>query len=327
MAMSESAPRAAVALKELARKNEASSGTLRIMGLLLSSVSTCAPGRLDLRGRRERPDLRKVDIPPHRHYERWDATGLLLLVKPTSAGPSRGRSSCPRGPTRAKPVCSGLAAGRKGASTGCATRSGCCRAASVPEGGRVRDAGVAAQRRSQLPFTRRRPMKMEKLMSLLVGTMLVFAAASAAAQTPAPAAPPPPPPYGLPITLEQAKKVMVGAEAEAKKNNWNVVIAVLDSGGNVVMLQRMDGAQFGSIEVAREKAYSAVAFRRPTKLFQDLIEQGGVNMRLLRVSGLSPLEGGLPIIVDGKLVGGVGVSGVTSQQDAQIGRAGVEGLK
>src|SRR2546427_9232577 len=123
MAMSESAPRAAVALKELARKNEASSGTLRIMGLLLSSVSTCAPGRLDLRGRRERPDLRKVDIPPHRHYERWDATGLLFLVKPTSAGPSKGRSSCPRGPTRAKPVCSGLAAGRKGASTGCATRA------------------------------------------------------------------------------------------------------------------------------------------------------------------------------------------------------------
>ncbi len=168
-------------------------------------------------------------------------------------------------------------------------------------------------------------MKMEKLMSLLVGTMLVFAAASAAAQ--APAAAPAPPPYGLPITLEQAKKVMVGAEAEAKKNNWNVVIAVLDSGGNIVMLQRMDGAQFGSIEVAREKAYSAVAYRRPTKVFQDLIEQGGVNMRLLRLSGASPLEGGLPIIVDGKLVGGVGVSGVTSQQDAQIGRAGVEGLK
>src|SRR5438093_818085 len=187
------------------------------------------------------------------------------------------------------------------------------------------DAGVEGQRRSQLRFTRRRPMKMEKLMSPLVGTMLVFAAASAAAQTPAPAAPPPP--YGLPITLEQAKKVMVGAEAEAKKNNWNVVIAVLDSGGNVVMLHRMDGAQFGSIEVAREKAYSAVAFRRPTKLLQDLIEQAGLTMRLLRVSGLSPLEGGLPIIVDGKLVGGVGVSGVTSQQDAQIGRAGVEGLK
>jgi glc operon protein GlcG len=170
-------------------------------------------------------------------------------------------------------------------------------------------------------------MKMEKLMSPLVGTMLVFAAASAAAQAPAPAAPPPPPPYGLPITLEQAKKVVVGAEAEAKKNNWNVVIAVLDSGGNIVMLQRMDGAQFGSIEVAREKAYSAVAYRRPTKVFQDLIEQGGVHMRLLRLSGASVLEGGIPITVDGKLIGAVGVSGVTSQQDAQIARAGIEGLK
>src|SRR5437879_13314542 len=170
-------------------------------------------------------------------------------------------------------------------------------------------------------------MRIERLLSLVFGMALVLAASFASAQQPAAAPPPPPPPYGAPISLEQAKKVMVGAEAEAKKNNWNVVIAVLDSGGNVVMLHRMDGAQFGSIEVAREKAYSAVAFRRPTKLFQDLIEQGGVNMRLLRVSGLSPLEGGLPIIVDGKLVGGVGVSGVTSQQDAQIGRAGVEGLK
>src|SRR6058998_3171127 len=189
------------------------------------------------------------------------------------------------------------------------------------------DAGVEGQRRSQLRFTRRRPMKMEKLMSPLVGTMLVFAAASAAAQTPAPAAPSPPPPYGLPITLEQAKKVMVGAEAEAKKNNWNVVIAVLDSGGNIVMVQRMDGAQFGSIEVAREKAYSAVAFRRPTKAFDDALAQGGNNLRILRLPGASPLEGGIPIVVDGKLIGAIGVSGVTSAQDAQIGRAGIDNLK
>src|SRR5436190_21211551 len=162
-------------------------------------------------------------------------------------------------------------------------------------------------------------MKMERLLSPLIGAALVLAATTGSAQQPPAAAPPPPPPYGMAISLEQAKKIMAGAEAEAKKNSWNVCIVVLDSGGNVVMVQRMDGAQFGSIEVAREKAYSAVAFRRPTKAFQDLIEQGGVNMRLLRVSGLSPLEGGLPIIVDGKLVGGVGVSGVTSQQDAQIG--------
>jgi uncharacterized protein GlcG (DUF336 family) len=162
---------------------------------------------------------------------------------------------------------------------------------------------------------------MERLLSLVVGTVLVFAAASASAQQA------PPPPYGTPISLEQAKKVMTGAEAEARKNSWNVVIAILDSGGNVVMLHRMDGAQFGSIEVARDKAYSAVAFRRPTKVFEDLVGQGGANLRLLRLSGASPLEGGLPIVIDGKIAGGIGVSGVTSQQDAQIGRAGIEGLK
>jgi len=170
-------------------------------------------------------------------------------------------------------------------------------------------------------------MKLERLQSLVVGTVLMLAATSSvSAQQPA-AAPPPPPPYGPAITLEQAKKVMAGAEAEANKNKWNVVIAVLDSGGNLVMVHRMDGAQWGSIEVAREKAYSAVAFRRPTKVFQDLIEQGGGNMRILRLPGASPLEGGIPIVADGKLIGAVGVSGVTSQQDAQIGRAGIEAMK
>jgi uncharacterized protein GlcG (DUF336 family) len=140
-------------------------------------------------------------------------------------------------------------------------------------------------------------------------------------------APPPQVPYGAPISLEQAKKVIAGAEAEAKKNSWNVVIAVLDSGGHLVMLQRLDGAQLGSIDVAKEKAYSAVLYRRPTKMFQDLVGQGGANLRLLRLSGASPLEGGIPIIADGKLIGAVGVSGVTSQQDAQIARAGIEALK
>ena len=170
-------------------------------------------------------------------------------------------------------------------------------------------------------------MKAERLQSLVVGTVLILAAATAHAQQPAAAPPPPPPPYGAPITLEQAKKVMAGAEAEANKNTWNVVMVVLDSGGNLVMLQRMDGAQFGSIEVAREKAYSAVAFRRPSKAFEEALGQGGVNLRILRLPGASPLEGGLPIIVDGKLIGAVGVSGVLATQDAQIGRAGIEALK
>jgi glc operon protein GlcG len=169
-------------------------------------------------------------------------------------------------------------------------------------------------------------MRIERLVSLLVGTVLVLGASWASAQQPA-APPPPAPQYGPAITLEQAKKVMAGAEAEAKKNSWNVVMAVLDSGGNLVMLQRMDGAQFGSIEVAKDKAYSAVAFRRPTKAFDDALAQGGANLRILRVPGASPLEGGIPIVVDGKLIGAIGVSGVTSAQDAQIGRAGIENLK
>ena len=155
---------------------------------------------------------------------------------------------------------------------------------------------------------------------LLVLSLAVLAVEPALAQGP-------PPPYGTPISLEQAKKVLAGAEAEAKKNNWNVVIYVVDAGGQPVAMQRLDGTQFGSIDVARDKAYSAVAFRRPTKAFQDAIAQGGENMRILKLSGASPLEGGIPIVVDGKIIGAVGVSGVTSQQDAQIASAGIAALK
>ena len=159
---------------------------------------------------------------------------------------------------------------------------------------------------------------MTRILSLVVGTALLFVAASASAQAP--------PPYGLPITLDQAKKAMAGAEAEAKKNNWPVVIVILDSGGHPVMLQRLDNAQWGSVKVAREKARSAVALRRPTKALQDLIAQGGANLRLLNI-GYSVLEGGIPIVADGKIIGSIGVSGVTSQQDAQIAQAGVDALK
>jgi glc operon protein GlcG len=168
-------------------------------------------------------------------------------------------------------------------------------------------------------------MRMARLLSLAVVTVSLCASVPVGAQQPV-APPPPQIPYGAPISLEQAKKVIAGAEAEAKKNNWNVVIAVLDSGGHVVMLQRLDGAQLGSIDVAKEKAHSEVLYRRPTKMFQDLVGQGGANLRLLRLSGASVLEGGIPLIVDGKLIGAVGVSGVTSEQDAQIAQAGAEAL-
>ena len=161
-------------------------------------------------------------------------------------------------------------------------------------------------------------MRTARSLSLVVA-LLLFAAASASAQAP--------PAYGPAITLDQAKMVMAGAEAEAKKNNWGMVITILDSGGSVVMMQRMDGAPLGSIEVARDKAWSAVAFRRPTKVFEDAIAQGGANLRLLRLTGASPIEGGIPLMADGKIIGAIGVSGGTAPQDGQVAKAGVDGLK
>jgi glc operon protein GlcG len=140
-------------------------------------------------------------------------------------------------------------------------------------------------------------------------------------------APPPPPPYGAPITFDQAQKAMAAAQAEAKKNNWNVVIAIVDSGGHLVSLQRLDNTQYASIDIAKGKATTAVNFRRPSKALEDVIAGGGAGLRLLKVDGATPLEGGIPIVVDGKIIGGIGVSGVTSAQDAQIAKAGADSLK
>jgi uncharacterized protein GlcG (DUF336 family) len=126
------------------------------------------------------------------------------------------------------------------------------------------------------------------------------------------------------LTLEGAKKVAAAAEAEAKKNNWNVVIAVVDDGGHLVYLQRIDGTQTGSIDVAIQKARTAQAFKRPTKVFEDAIA-GGRNA-LLALHGALPLEGGLPIVVGGQLVGAIGVSGVKSTEDGQIAKVGADSL-
>jgi uncharacterized protein GlcG (DUF336 family) len=163
----------------------------------------------------------------------------------------------------------------------------------------------------------------ERLVSLVIALMIAHGDGVASAQTP----PPPPPAYGAPITLEQAKKVMAGAEAEAKKNNWGMAIIILDTGGHAVMMQRLDGTQLGSIDVAKDKAWSAVAFRRPTKAFEDAVSQGGANLRLLRVTGASPIEGGIPLMADGKIIGSIGVSGGTAPQDGQVAKAGVDALK
>jgi glc operon protein GlcG len=146
--------------------------------------------------------------------------------------------------------------------------------------------------------------------------------ASAGAQAPAP-----PPPYGPSITLEAAKKAMAAAEAEATKNNWNVVITIVDAGGHVVMMQRANNTQYASIRIAEGKARTAVEFRRPTKALEDTIAGGGAGLRLLSVEGATPLEGGVPIVVDGKIIGGIGVSGVASKDDAQIAMAGAAAAK
>jgi len=126
------------------------------------------------------------------------------------------------------------------------------------------------------------------------------------------------------LTLEAAKKIAVAAEAEARKNNWNVVIAVVDDGGHLVYLQRIDGTQTGSIDVAIGKARTSAAFKRPTKVFDELAKTRP------SITSISPnavlLEGGVPVMVGGQLVGAVGVSGVTSQQDAQIAEAGIAAL-
>ena len=154
---------------------------------------------------------------------------------------------------------------------------------------------------------------------------IVMAATTANAQQ-APSAPPTTP-YGPPITLAAAKKVMAAAEAEAVKNNWRMAIAILDSTGHLVMLHKLDNTQYGSIPVAEDKARSAVDFRRPTKVFEDLVAQGGLGMRSLALRGASPLEGGLPIIVNGKVIGAIGVSGATAVQDGLVAKAGADAAK
>ena len=135
-----------------------------------------------------------------------------------------------------------------------------------------------------------------------------------------------PPNYGTPISLSTAKKVMQAAEAEATRNGWPMVIAIVDSTGHLVILQRMEQAQYGSIAIAQLKAETALNFRRPTKTFEDGIAAGGQGVRIVTMPNVLALEGGLPIIVDGNVVGAIGVSGMQSGQDAQVARAGMDAL-
>ena len=133
--------------------------------------------------------------------------------------------------------------------------------------------------------------------------------------------------YGLSINLETAKKIAASAITEARKNNWTMAVAVVDTGGNLVYFEKMDGTQTGSVRVAISKGRSAVLFKRPTKAFQDMVAAGGEGLRMLRLEGAVPIEGGLPLLMDGKIVGAIGVSGGTSQQDGLVAKAGGDTLK
>jgi uncharacterized protein GlcG (DUF336 family) len=165
---------------------------------------------------------------------------------------------------------------------------------------------------------------------IAVGSALAQQPASTPAPAPAaaPAGPPPgptAPAYGTPITIEQAKKAAAAAIEEAKKNNWRMAVAIVEPSGALVYFEKMDDTQYGSEVVALGKATSSAKFRRPTQAFHDGIKAG--NAYLLRLEGANPVPGGFPIVVGGKIIGGMGASGGTGDQDAWIVQAGMGALK
>jgi uncharacterized protein GlcG (DUF336 family) len=135
------------------------------------------------------------------------------------------------------------------------------------------------------------------------------------------------PSYGPSIDLAWAKQAIAAGQAEARKNGWPVAIAIFDTAGQLVAYEKMDDTQTASIQVAQDKGRSAVIYRRPTKVFEDVVAGGAAGARILALNGASPIEGGLPIMRGGKIIGGIGVSGVTSQQDGIVAKAGADAVK
>jgi glc operon protein GlcG len=163
-------------------------------------------------------------------------------------------------------------------------------------------------------------------LALLAGLAVAPAWAQQPPPPPAPAAAPAPPPYGLPISLDQAKRVMSAAELEAAKNSWTVAITILDSGGNLVMFHKFDNAQLSAVTTSEGKARTALEFKLPSKALDDAIAAGGAGLRLLALKDITPLQGGVLILADGKIVGAIGVSGALSAQDEQVAKTGADVL-
>jgi glc operon protein GlcG len=150
----------------------------------------------------------------------------------------------------------------------------------------------------------------------ILGFTLGLFAAAASAQAPS---------YGAnDVTLGEAKKIVAGSVAHAQKNKWPVAIAVVDRHGFLVYFERMDDTQTGSVDVALDKAKASAQYRRPTRAFEEGVAKGRVA--LLGLRGATPITGGVPIVVGGKITGAVGVSGVTADQDEEVAKAGLSGM-
>ncbi|EHR70885.1 uncharacterized protein, possibly involved in utilization of glycolate and propanediol [Burkholderiales bacterium JOSHI_001] len=160
-------------------------------------------------------------------------------------------------------------------------------------------------------------MSVLRLAHLAAFTLLCGLAGTAAAQVPQ---------YGANVNHEQARKVLAAALADARKQNLPMAVAVVDTAGQLVAFERMDNTQTASIAVAQDKAVSAAMYRRPTKVFQDAVAGGGAGLRVLTLRNANAVEGGLPLVVDGKIIGAIGVSGGSAEQDGVVAKAGTDSL-
>jgi glc operon protein GlcG len=160
---------------------------------------------------------------------------------------------------------------------------------------------------------------MTRHLTLLALFLAVAAGVPARAQQPAM--------YGNSITADQAKPIAAAAIAEAKKNQWTMAVAIVDPAGDLVYFEKMDNTQAGSVNIAQAKARSAARFKRPTKAFQDALAAGGEGWRILSLEGAVAVEGGLPLMMGGRIVGAIGASGGTSQQDGMTATAGAAAVK
>jgi glc operon protein GlcG len=162
-------------------------------------------------------------------------------------------------------------------------------------------------------------MSLRSILTVSCVLVLGFTASVAMAQAP--------PTYGAPIGMEAAKKAAAAAVAESRKNNWTMAVAIVDGGGDLIYFEKMDGTQTGSVNVAIGKARSAALFKRPTKAFQDGLAAGGAGLRILMLEGAVAVEGGLPLVMDGKIVGAIGLSGGSAEQDGMAAKAGADAVK